>query len=169
MSEQVRLGPVVESDLPVLFQWINDRDLVLSSAPYKAVDFADHEAWFKDIRSRGDVVVFAIRLKDSDRLVGTCQLHSVHRIHRSAQLQIRLGDAQYRGKGFGSQAIRLLVRHGFRDLGLHRIYLHVLQNNLAAIRTYQKAGFQTEGCLRKAAFIDGQFLDVIVMGLLADD
>jgi RimJ/RimL family protein N-acetyltransferase len=84
-------------------------------------------------------------------------------VHRSAELQIRIGDASARGRGLGSEAVRLLVEFGFRDLNLHRIWLRVFRSNTRALRTYAAAGFVKEGIMRDAAFIDGRFVDVVVM------
>jgi RimJ/RimL family protein N-acetyltransferase len=115
---------------------------------------------------RDDVYLFGIRQLTSGRLIGSCQLLSLDRTQRKAELQIRIGDEQARGRGYGTQAVELLVRFGFVDLNLHRIALHVFADNEAAIRTYEKAGFQREGLLRGAAYVDGRYLDVVVMGIL---
>ena len=65
--------------------------------------------------------------------------------------------------------MKLLCRFGFTDLKLHRIYLHVFANDLGAIRAYEKCGFVREGLLKEAAFIDGTWVDVRVMGLIERD
>jgi RimJ/RimL family protein N-acetyltransferase len=114
-------------------------------------------------------VLFAIRSIPDDRLVGTCQLHSLHTIYRSAELQIRIGERDNQGKGYGSEAVYLLLRHGFEDRNLHRIGLHVFDDNLAAIRIYTKAGFKEEGRLREAAFINGRLKDILLFGLLRSE
>ncbi len=77
--------------------------------------------------------------------------------------------AAFRSKGHGTEAVKLLCRFGFADLNLHRIYLHVFETNSRAIRAYEKSGFVREGSLREAAFIDGKWLDVAVMGLIKNN
>jgi RimJ/RimL family protein N-acetyltransferase len=72
----------------------------------------------------------------------------------------------YQNKGAGSEAVRLLIEHGFDKLKLHRIVIHVFSTNLRAMHVYRKNGFQQEGVLREAALIDGRWLDVIVFGLI---
>jgi RimJ/RimL family protein N-acetyltransferase len=163
MIELTALRP---DDSATLFEWINDRDLVLLSAPYRPVSPERHEEWFASIRQRSDTVIFAIRMGHPPALIGTCQLHGIDRVSRRAELQIRIGDAAARGRGFGTEAVRRLVDFGFRDLNLHRIDLHVFADNTAAQRVYEKAGFVTEARLRDAAFIDGRFVDVLVMAVL---
>jgi RimJ/RimL family protein N-acetyltransferase len=168
-ATDIALVPVERNDLPTLFTWINDRDLVVLSAPYRPVPDLRHEAWFENLLKREDVHLFGIRHLESGRLVGSCQLLGIHPVHRHAELQVRIGDATARGHGYGTQAVGLLVRFGFADLHLHRISLHVFADNAAAIRTYEKAGFRREGVLRDGAFIDGGYVDVVIMGILKTD
>ncbi|MBI2190647.1 MAG: GNAT family N-acetyltransferase [Planctomycetes bacterium] len=168
-SHHVYLSPVLEKDLPTLFQWINQRDLVVMGAPYKPVSESEHQEWFQAIQKRKDAFLFGVRLVESDDLIGTCQLHGIHWIHRTAELQIRIGDPESRGKGYGTEATRLLVEFGFRDLGLRRITLHVVKGNAAALRVYEKVGFVQEGVLRQAAYLDGNTVDLILMGLLREE
>jgi RimJ/RimL family protein N-acetyltransferase len=168
-GERISLGPVVADDLPQLFRWINDRELVVLSASYRPVHFSDHEAWWSRVSSDPSVVLFAIRLREDDRLVGTCQLLAVDPRHRSAELQIRIGEPEARGRGLGTEAVRLLLQHAFADLGLRRVGLHVLASNAPAIAAYEKAGFVREGLLRQAAFTDGRHEDLLVMSVLGEE
>ena len=168
-SAQVALAPVTAEDLPFLFSWINDRETVLRNAPYKPVHAGAHRQWFESVRQRTDVALFAIRLLADDSLIGTCQLINMHTIHRNAELQIRIGVAQQRGKGYGGEATRLLLNHAFKDLNLHRVGLHVFADNAAALRMYEKAGMRREGVLREAAHIDGRYVDVVEMGILRSE
>jgi len=169
MPDQVRLAPLRQDDLPALWAWINDRELVVFNAPYRPVSEAQHRAWFDDVARSRTTVVFGIRTVDGDRLIGTAQLHAIHPVHRSAELQIRIGDAAERGRGLGTAAVEQLLDFGFRDLNLHRIGLHVLADNAAALRVYEKCGFQREGVLREAAHIDGKLVDLVILGLLRSD
>lgn len=168
-SEQIMLASLRNEDSPILWKWINDRDLVQFNAAYKPVSEAQHQAWFESIRQRDDVFIFGIRLLETDELIGSCQLHSVDQVSRSAELQIRLGEAAARGKGFGTEAVRLLLKFAFTDLNLNRVYLHVFDSNTRAIQVYEKNGFSREGVLRQAAYIDGRFVDVVVMGVLREE
>lgn len=169
-TKQVRLRPLQSTDAPLLYDWITDRELVLHNAPYFPVSELDHEAWIERVMTkRSDLVIFVIEEIDSERAIGTCQLFNINWIHRSAELQIRIGDVTHQGKGFGTDAVRLLCEFGCADLNLHRIYLHVFASNQRAIHAYEESGFSKEGVLRDAAFIDGKRCDVIVMGRLNSD
>ena len=162
----MKLEPVRAADSERLFAWINDRELVLLSSAYSPVHEAGHSEWFESIRSRDDVVIFAIRRVADDELIGTCQLLSIDRRHRSAELQIRIGEPQAQGHGLGTEAVELLLGHAFDDLDLQRVQLHVFATNERAIRAYEKSGFEREGVLRDAVYVDGARLDVVVMAKL---
>ena len=163
----VRLVAVGPEDLTSLYAWINDRDTVIFNSPYSPVHLKNHLEWFDSIRSREDIVLFGIR--SGGRLVGTCQLHSIHPVHRTADLQIRIGSTDDRRKGFGFSAIKQLLQFGFFDRNLNRIALHVFADNTAARQLYAKAGFKEEGRLRQAAFVDGGFKDLIILSLLQSE
>lgn len=165
-SERVRLRPLLKQDASILYEWITDRNLMIHNVPYFPVSETDHEAWVEKMMSkRSDLVLFVIEELSTRQSIGTCQLLNINWIHRSAELQIRIGNEAYQSKGFGIEAVKLLCEFGFSDLNLHRVYLHVFASNERAIRSYEKCGFQNEGTLIEAAFINGVWADVLVMGL----
>lgn len=168
-AARVMLAPIMRADARVLFKWINDRELVLLSSAYRPVHEPTHAEWLRDLPHRADAVAFAVRLRRSRRLIGVCQLTGINRVHRSAELQIRIGDARWRGRGLGTEAVRLLVDFAFNDLNLHRVGLQVFRTNARAIRSYERAGFRREGTLREAAYVDGRYVDVLVMAVLHDE
>lgn len=163
------MAPLRTSDIKPLFHWINDRELVLHSAPFKPISEAQHRAWFNDVRKRDDTFIFGIRLGNTRRLIGYCQLRAVDPVHRNAELQIRLGASSEWGKGYGTEATMKLLQFAFEDRNLHRVYLHVFASNKPAIRIYEKAGFAREGLMRQAAYIDGKFIDIVLMAALRSD
>ncbi len=108
---------------------------------------------------------FRIRTLDDDRLIGFVEL-VVTWNHQTAWVGIGIGEADYRGKGYGSDALRVAVSYAFRELGLYRVSLGVFAYNQRAIRAYEKVGFVHEGALRGAIFRDGQHWDNLFMGIL---
>ena len=168
-SERVCLRPLRRSDAGLLYEWITDRELVLLNSAFHPVSEVDHEAWVTAmLTKRSDLVIFAIEERRATTAIGTCQLLNINWRHRHAELQIRIGHAASRSRGLGTEAVRLLCKFGFADLNLHRIYLHVFADNARAIAAYEKAGFVREGLLRAAAHIDGQWMDVVPMGLIRE-
>ncbi len=167
VADRVRLRPLRKEDSALLYDWITHRELVILNAPFYPVSEADHAAWIESmLTKRMDLVIFVIEELETSQAIGTCQLLNINWRHRSAELQIRIGNEQFLGRGFGSEAVRLLCNFGFADLNLHRIYLHVFANNIRAFNAYKKCEFSQEGLLKESAFIDGAWEDVVVMGKL---
>jgi len=130
------LEPLRDEDSDVLFAWINDRELVELSATFRPITRAEHDAWFASVLGREDVRIYALR--EDGRLVGTCQLIVAG---DDAELRIRIGAPDARGRGLGTEAVRRLTAIGFGELGLRRVWLQVFAVNARAIRAYEKAGF----------------------------
>ena len=103
-----------------------------------------HDRWFQAIGSDPSRILFAVRTLADATLVGTVQLAGIHPVHRSAELIVRIGDEQQRGRGYGTEALRLLVDFAWRDLNLHRVFLHVFADNERAIPVYRNVGFAEE-------------------------
>ncbi len=165
-GDRVILRALEESDRQAYYAWINDRALVHCSAAYRPISEANHNEWFDGITKRQGLVVFSIVVRDTDRLIGSCSLRNIDTLHRNAELQIRIGDADNRGKGYGAEAVRLLLCHAFQDLNLERVYLHVIEHNERAFKAYRKVGFIEEGTLRSAAYINGAYVNLKVMSVL---
>jgi RimJ/RimL family protein N-acetyltransferase len=169
IDDMIQLRELRDSDSDLLFKWINTRELVLLSAPFREVSREVHDRWFKEIRSASDVRIFAIASESYDRAIGYCQLRKIDPVSRNAELQIRIGETSMHGKGAGTAAVEKLLSYGFDNLKLHRIYLQVFRSNVRAQRTYLKCGFAVEGVQREAVLIDDAFQDIILMGVLVDE
>jgi len=109
---------------------------------------------------------FAIVVEE--QVAGMCCFWGIDLHNRRAHLGIGLGE-EFRGRGIGTDATRVMLRYGFVDRGLHRIQLEVLASNPAAIRSYEKAGFREDGRMRESAWVRGAFVDEVVMSVLATD
>jgi RimJ/RimL family protein N-acetyltransferase len=108
-------------------------------------------------------------VRDQDRLIGTTGLNQIDWRARRAVFGICVGDVDFQSRGYGIEAVRLVLRYGFEELNLNRIALSVFSHNLRAIRCYQKAGFVHEGCLREAWFQGGRYLDEYKFAILRDE
>jgi RimJ/RimL family protein N-acetyltransferase len=82
---------------------------------------------------------------------------------------IHIGEKAYWNQGFGTKAILLLMKHGFKNLNLHRLWLRVFETNQRAIRSYEKAGFTLEGKYREAKYLEGEYVDVMIMSVLCTE
>jgi len=112
---------------------------------------------------------YAICLLGSEESIGTVFLRNVDKVNGSGIVGIFIGDRRYLGQGYGTDALNALVDLGFGELRLERIELEVFDFNQRAIRSYEKAGFQTDAVLRRSRFHRGAHHDVHVMSILRDD
>jgi RimJ/RimL family protein N-acetyltransferase len=111
-------------------------------------------------------IIFIIRTLADDRMIGFVDLDGVLWNQGDAFVGIGLGERQFWGKGYGTDAMRILLRFAFSELNLHRVSLNVFEFNPRAIHSYEKAGFKVEGRARKLLNRDGQRWDLIFMGIL---
>ncbi len=150
-----------------LFQaWLADpenRQYLQRLRPLGAVE---EREWLEGIHKREHDHVFAIALKEGDRLIGSCGLHRADLPNRSAELGIVIGERSFQGLGHGSEAMGLLLEYGFDTLGLHRVFLRVYANNPRGIRCYEKCGFVREGVHREARWWGGRWWDILEYGIL---
>lgn len=169
-KDGIHLRPLRADDFDRVFAWHNDPQLYETlTGPFRYVSRATEEEWFRQRTSRSSrEISLAICVGHSERHIGNIYLKDIDWISRNAVLAIFIGDASERSKGHGVKAIRALVDHAFNDLGLKRLYLHALDDNVAAIRAYEKVGFEKEGVLRRHAFKGGRFVDLVVMGLCVE-
>lgn len=168
---RVRLRAIEREDVPLLNGFSNDLAVELAGGgdpPYpqslsRAYAFFDHQ--LSD--GRNDGANFAIEA--DGQLIGICGLYNTDEVARAASLGISIGNKAYWGRGYGREAVSLLVDYGFRMLNLQRIYLDVHARNERAIRAYRAVGFVEEGRLRRHIWSDGRYDDLIYMGVLREE
>jgi len=127
---------------------------------------AEEEKWFEDYLKKSDEKIFAIDTEEGGH-VGNIGLHSIDFKNRKATLGIVIGEKKYWNQGYGTDAIRALLKFAFRELNLNKVILDVLDNNKRAIRVYEKCGFTREGTRREEVFKDGSYRDIIRMSILS--
>jgi RimJ/RimL family protein N-acetyltransferase len=116
-----------------------------------------------------DAFAMAIHVRETDRLIGSCAFSQLDGDSGSTLYHITIGEHDAWGKGYGTEATRLMLDHAFTRLGLHRVGLTVFAYNARAIRSYEKCGFVIEGRSREAVFRDGRYWDEIHMSVIADE
>jgi RimJ/RimL family protein N-acetyltransferase len=168
---QIVLRRLTPGDTERIWVWQNDESLyetLLGS--FRPVDRECVAEWLRGKTTPTEREInLALTLADGGEHIGNVYLREIDRAAGRAELHIYIGDEAQRGRGYGRQALECLLNCAFHDLGLHRVWLQVLANNQRAVRTYEQLGFAHEGRLREHAQKGGQFIDVLVMGLLAAD
>jgi len=116
-----------------------------------------------------DMQRYAMVLLDGDEMIGCISLQNINYQSRNAFLGIFIGNGECRGKGYGAEAIRLILNYGFKTLNLHNIMLSVHADNSAGIACFKKVGFRECGRRREWIFKDGKYSDVIYMDILESE
>ena len=171
-GERVRLRAVERTDVEKFHAWVNDPEVTEGLALYLPMSMRDEETWFEALANRPPPEKpLAIECREGEgwRLIGNSGFFDFDHTARSAEIGIMIGDKSYWDKGYGTEAMGLLLNHGFDTLNLNRIYLRVYVSNPRAIRSYEKAGFTLEGRLREAVFQRGAYGDVLIMSALRSE
>jgi diamine N-acetyltransferase len=171
LGQRVRLRAIEREDLPTFVRWFNDPEVLHYLLMYMPMSLAEEEKWFEEQLQKQDGRIFAIEAIDGDQSVhiGNTGIHNVDWKNRTAEVGIAIGEKDYWGQGYGTDALKTLLRFAFQEMNLHRVQLRVHDYNARAIRCYEKCGFQHEGRQRQALFRDGEYHDVLLMSVLADE
>ena len=171
IGKNVVLREFRSEDISGMRAWATDPNVTrfLSSRFMKPQSWEQTESYLRSVLN-GDAggVNFVIAEKGSLKYMGQCNLIMIDHQSRRATLAIVL-PAEHHGKGYGGEAIRLLLKYAFEQLNLNRVTLNVIEDNLRAIALYERCGFVIEGRLRQEQFQDGWYKDVLVMGVLREE
>lgn len=167
-GERVALGPIRRDLIPLYQAWINDLSVTrfLASSPMSL----DQEMnWYENVLKDSRMVYFTIYELPSYRPIGGVDLHGIDLRNRCAELGIMIGEQNARGRGLGTEAVRLACDYGFHALELNSIWLLTYGWNIAGQKAYVKAGFKEVGRRRQARFFDGRFWDDVYYDLLREE
>ncbi len=166
-GERVVLRPITDADTDHIVAWRNTPSVMNNFIFRQKFTPEMHRHWLATKVATGQVVQYIIEDKADRRPVGSVYYRDIDPANHSAEYGIFIGEQDARGKGFGTETARLFTEFGFSTLGLHRISLRLLAENLPARRSYEKAGFAEEGLFRDMVLLDGQYRDVVFMAKLA--
>lgn len=169
-GDLVRLCPIdIDKDSEKFSLWARDSDYLRLLDISPATRYAPKltREWFEKENNSGHF--FMIHTLEEDKVIGFIELDGFDWCAGNAWVGIGIGDADYRGKGYGTDAMKILIRYAFTELNLHRVNLCVFDFNKRAIRSYEKAGFVYEGVERARIYKDDQRWGVIHMGILQSE
>lgn len=169
-GRSVALGPMTRDLLPAYQRWINDFGTArtLGAMPPRPVTVEAETAWY-DKETGDEVAAFTIYERATWSPIGNTGLRQIDHRNRTAEFGILIGEPAARGKGFGTEATRLMLDFAFTALGLHSVLLTCFEFNLAGRRAYQKAGFVEIGRRRQCRWMGGRLWDEVLMDCLATD
>src|SRR6056297_3027326 len=165
-GDRIYLSPINKEDYKIYTKWINDLDIAINLGNAHEVYTLEKE---KDVLEEISKNSFAIIHKSEDKLIGNCGLINIDQVNKKADLGIFIGEKEYWNKGYGLEAINLLLDYGFNLMNLYNIMLRVFSYNKRAINCYKKVGFKEIGRRRKAIQVTGQKYDEVFMDILTEE
>ena len=169
MGDKTGLRPVEETDLELLARWRNDPQIRRMFFTPLLFSLASQRQWYKELVGSSTRMQFmAIRLSDG-KTIGTVGFDNIDYRNQNAEMGSLIVDPEERRLHYGIDFAKTLIRYGFHELNLHRIYGRVFAFNNPTITAAEKVGFQVEGIARRAAFAAGEFHDVVLVAILRDE
>ena len=170
------LGPIDhENDPKIMSRWTHDPEY-LSLEDVKPVYplsigqiQKNLEVIEKELDESKNFFYFTIRARENDRLLGFASIRHIEWTHGTGWVHLGIGDRQDWHKGYGTEALDLLLEYAFNELNLYRLGAEIMEYNFGARRLFEKAGFLEEVCRRKALRRDGQCWNVLLCGLLREE
>lgn len=167
-GNQVTLRAIERDDIKRLHElYQNVEQAILADGNWQPVPLAAREKRFDKHLDSDNKTWFVIEV--DGRMIGDIELHSIDRRSRVAGLGVAIFETDNLGKGYGREAIGLLLGWAFEIENYERVWLNTWATNERAIRCYRALGFVDEGRQRNQIFVNGAYVDVILMGLLRDE
>lgn len=170
-GEHIVLRAISEGDAPLLLKMINDPDTerMLGGSSFP-ISLSAQQNWIQRQSGSNEILrcIIAERTREEVGL-GTVILSDIDQKNGSAQVHIKLGIDNCRGKGYGTDALNTIVRYAFAEMRLHCIYADVLEYNIASQKLFEKCGFHKDGLLRGRIYKGGKYIDVIPYSYLKED
>ena len=167
-GENIYLSPMNIEDIEIYMKWMNDKKVTDNIGRSQFLfTFGKEKEWLESV-NKGREYQFAI-INNEDKLIGNCSLFDIDFINGNATVGIFIGEEEFRGKGLGTEALKLLISYGFNHLNLNNIMLTVFSFNERAIKCYNKVGFKEIGRRRKDALINNKRYDTIYMDIIREE
>jgi RimJ/RimL family protein N-acetyltransferase len=168
-GEKIRLRDLNEDDLKKCLSWLKDpRINKFLSQDFNSLTEIDELKWLREIKSSGRELVFAVEDKLENTYIGNCGLHKIDWDKKTATLGIVIGENNYRGKGYGTDAIKSIIEFAKNELGIKSIQLNVYEYNHRAIKVYKKCGFKTKTVLKKNHYYNKKYWNTFIMEMFLD-
>jgi RimJ/RimL family protein N-acetyltransferase len=164
----IELKPLSKNHIFPFYQWINDEEVIKYSLSIfqKIHNKEEIDKWYKELIENTKIINYGIFLKTNEKLIGYAGIGNISHINNSGEFYIFIGEKKMWGKGIGTLVTKQILKIGFSNYKLNRIFLTVSEPNHGGIKAYKNAGFEIEGKLRQACFRDNEYHDKIIMSIL---
>jgi RimJ/RimL family protein N-acetyltransferase len=170
-GEKVRIRAYKREDMVLAQQYLNDAEtkrFLMPGVPYQFT-LEEENKWFENISSHSDTYSFAVETIEESKYIGGCGVNMLDWKNSVATVGIFIGDKNYLGKGYGTDAMKVLLKFIFEQMNINKVKLFVYSFNERAVKSYEKCGFVREGVLKQEIFRDGKYNDEYIMAILKDE
>lgn len=169
MGDNIYLRPVKKEDLIYILKWVNDPEVRGIIGEVSSMSSAQGDKYFEKICNDSNREWFMVLLKDGDRVIGECGFLRMFYPWRTTDVSLIIGEKDVWGKGYGREAIFLLLDYAFGYLNFHRVAIGVVAFNKRALKFWEKAGFKKEGVQRDGYFYNHKYHNFIMMSILENE
>lgn len=168
-SERIYLSPMCVEDYPTYTRWLNDETLARGIGNFnKNITEENEKEWIENVCKKGEYN-FGIVRKEDDVLLGTYGIDEENSVSRRFHVGGFIGDAENRGKGYGTEALKLITKYAFEILNAESIFSGIYAFNECSIKSAKKAGYTEAGKYRNAVFYNGEYHDEICIEMIKED
>jgi RimJ/RimL family protein N-acetyltransferase len=168
-GERVRLEPPRPEYIPTYQRWFADMELTRYLVYRFPFTVKQEEEWLEAVAKDEHRVIWAIVLKTTGKLIGNTGLEKISWRNRHAESGTLIGERDEWGKGYATEAMRLRTRYAFRELGLEKVFTHVIDGNEASRRALERVGYRQCGVWRRHVLVDGEWRDAWLGEILRDE
>jgi UDP-4-amino-4,6-dideoxy-N-acetyl-beta-L-altrosamine N-acetyltransferase len=166
-GDRIILRAIDRQDLPDYVRWLNDPKVLEYFGNPAPLSLAQEEQWYEQMLQDPETCAFAVDFEGQH--IGGAGFHQIDGRQAHAEIGLFIGPPELWDRGLGNDVLQTMLRFGFEQMNLHRIYLRVFAENKRAIRLYEKVGFQHEGCWRQSEFRHGRYHDLLWMSILRNE
>jgi RimJ/RimL family protein N-acetyltransferase len=167
-GERIDLVTVNSKWVDLSCKWANDPEVRHYSRNALPTALEEVKKWFEPSSDQGmkDFIVFTIYYKKDKKPIGIVGFNRINWLNRNANTFWTIGEKEYWGKGIAVEASKLLIKYGFTELNLHKIYAGIFTPNKRSLRAAEKMGFKKEAVLKEDLYVDGKYVDTHIFALL---
>lgn len=172
VGDRIRFRATERKEMKTFSNWFNDEEVRAGTSYILPMSETNQEKWFNNMLQKNKAeqpMSIDVKEKNNWKLIGYWSFFGIDWTSRSSEFGIAIGEKDYWNKGYGTEAVKLLINVGFDVHNFNRIQLTVVANNSGAIRAYEKVGFVHEGAKRDAVYHNGEYSNLLVMSILRDE
>lgn len=168
-GKRVYLRPITYEDSELIVKWRNQENVRRYFIYREPFTKEGQDKWMREQVETGKVYQFIVCENHTDRPIGCTYLRDINLVYRKAEYGVFLGEEDTRGKGIGKEILLLTMQFAFEQLHLHKVFARALADNPASIHCFLNSGFCKEATLRDDVYVDGEYRDVVFVGMLEED